>query len=671
MASNLIFLFPELFIDGSLTSSHTYSTSRPLKNLWSGGRGDIAELATAAQYTTTIRVDQGSVVPSSVCTGLAVCRAKLLRGTGVTSFVMRGLGVPFDYPAQLSGLKFWLDPKRNVTATSDTLRISAITDSSSTAAAGSQATEANRPFYSNASNASNIVKYSENFSGSLWTTVQATITTDQYIDPVSDCNLAADLLLENAMNAQHGVYMTSDTQFVAGTTYRASFYAKKRDRQWVFIEFNAPNFAASRVWFDLTNGVIGSNPSSLTASITSLNNGWYRIQAEAVATTTGKLGQVGIYSASANGTSSFIGSTLNGTYIFGAHVAESAADSTYLKTDGGIRHRGINSNRALFCERTSELAFGNPAALAITGDLSCFASIKPKWDGVASYTICDHHSLNANGWRFYVTLSAGQYYLTYQASQAGTNQIVTSTTALSTDTVYSVGFTKSGTTITFYVNGSSAGSGTATNPVAPTTNFRLGSTSVGFNGYIGDLVVYNRALSGSEITGITSYLTIYSDSSASNLIAIHDIQSRTLQGPRREDIFSAISLQAGRYFQIEFDSEKASLRRCGHIYVGAGVDLGFDPLFGRLMTQRKDSTLQKSSYYQIAMNFDGVTNSNRTLFKTSIERYSDARTLALIEVTDLSILLGARGMECEIESADFVSKVISKNMIKVTANEAI
>ena len=113
-------------------------------------------------------------------------------------------------------------------------------------------------------------------------------------------------------------------------------------------------------------------------------------------------------------------------------------------------------------------------------------------NGYTNWELVTNEVYNSSGFKIRVDGETAKLF--YRSNQAGAYQQLFSNTALTNNTWYHVAVVKSGTTITFYVNGSADGSGTVTSPAAPTSNFFI-SQSGAMDGFIDDLRVYGRALS--------------------------------------------------------------------------------------------------------------------------------------------------------------------------------
>ncbi len=119
----------------------------------------------------------------------------------------------------------------------------------------------------------NLFTYSEQMDNSDWFKNNLTITANSTTSPDGTQN--ADLLDDGtASSTQHWIYQ--GTSFSNSTAYTISFYAKYVSRKYMAV--NIYNGATSQyVVYDIQNGSVYGSTGDVTASITSVGNGWYRV----------------------------------------------------------------------------------------------------------------------------------------------------------------------------------------------------------------------------------------------------------------------------------------------------------------------------------------------------------------------------------------------------------
>jgi hypothetical protein len=181
----------------------------------------------------------------------------------------------------------------------------------------------------------NLLQYSQEFDNAYWTKSQATITANSTTAP--DGTTTAESLVEGSGTVTP-VVTRAGLPVISGQTYVLSVFAKANTRSWLRIAqgnsaFGAGDYLTVRsVYFDLTNGVVGTKGSTFTsASITSVGNGWYRCVAIGTAASSTNLGfDIGV--ASADLTGSFTGDGASNIFIWGAQLEQRSSVTAYTAT---------------------------------------------------------------------------------------------------------------------------------------------------------------------------------------------------------------------------------------------------------------------------------------------------------------------------------------------------
>jgi len=172
----------------------------------------------------------------------------------------------------------------------------------------------------------NLVTQSEYFGG--WDVYRGSLTANDATSPEGVDN--AYRYEENSDTGQHFVRKT--ISMTSSTTYTASAFVKADEITSVKLgSSNTGNWNASAT-FNLSNGTVSFG----SGIIENYGNGWYRCIVTAACTTTATIG-VEIT------TSSGVGSSGDGLYIYGAMVEAGSYVSSYIPTYGAVVTRGADA----------------------------------------------------------------------------------------------------------------------------------------------------------------------------------------------------------------------------------------------------------------------------------------------------------------------------------------
>jgi hypothetical protein len=183
----------------------------------------------------------------------------------------------------------------------------------------------------------NLVSYSESFSNQ--TINNSTLTEGAAVGP--DGTLNANLLVPTSTGATgRSVNLDDgdDISHTSGNNYAFSIYAKSAGYnylQWVGLAY----FGSTYCNFDLSNGTVGNKSGSVTGSVESVGNGWYRLTVVAPATTTNNTASKGqwqiVESLTSGRATGFTGNDYSGVLLTMAQCELSSFSSSYIKSDSG------------------------------------------------------------------------------------------------------------------------------------------------------------------------------------------------------------------------------------------------------------------------------------------------------------------------------------------------
>lgn len=165
----------------------------------------------------------------------------------------------------------------------------------------------------------NLLQYSEQFDNANYTKDNVSILANVTTAP--NGTLTADKMVENTVTGSHRIYQTG----LSGSSgsYTLSCYAKQAERY----EFRLSIFDGGilkTAFFNLQDGTIIST-TNVTATITNVDNGWYRCTITGVASPFVSQAQIAILNTIGDGTS--------GLFIWGAQLVEGTDALPYLKTE--------------------------------------------------------------------------------------------------------------------------------------------------------------------------------------------------------------------------------------------------------------------------------------------------------------------------------------------------
>jgi hypothetical protein len=159
-----------------------------------------------------------------------------------------------------------------------------------------------------------------------WFKQNLTITANATTSPDGTQN--ADLLDDGtASGSQHWIYQ--GPSFSNSIAYTISFYAKYVSRKYMAI--NIFNGSTSQyVTYDIQNGSVFGSTGDVTASITSVGNGWYRVVYTRTMAASGSP-NFRIALADDTGSVTYTGSNKQ-VYMWGAQLEESSYPTSYIPT---------------------------------------------------------------------------------------------------------------------------------------------------------------------------------------------------------------------------------------------------------------------------------------------------------------------------------------------------
>ena len=206
----------------------------------------------------------------------------------------------------------------------------------------------------------NLITYSEDFTQSVWTKNNVTISANSTISPYGA--LTASTLENGTGNKRLQFTLTTTTS----STYNVFVFFKAKDTsaEGSIIAYNSSFTPLSYAEYNVQNGTIGT--SSGTSSMENYGNGWYRCRLEFTATTTTSYirFRVGNY---------LTGDDNKDIFIFGSQVELGSYATSYIPTSGSTATRSADvcnsSGTASEFNDSEGVLFTEVSALANSGGL--------------------------------------------------------------------------------------------------------------------------------------------------------------------------------------------------------------------------------------------------------------------------------------------------------------
>ena len=352
----------------------------------------------------------------------------------------------------------------------------------------------------------NNYTYSSDFTQTYWLKQNGvTVSSNQTKSPEDVVN-ADKLISANATSEQY--LNNTSISTTSGDDVTISCFVKKLDYDYFHIRFTATGgvWVAASVWYNISDGTVGTVEAGITAKIENYGNGWYRCSATRTATGTGS-GRVRLQLASSDNTANVVGDGTKGTFIYGAQWEVGSYPTSYIPTSGSTVTRNVelcdnagqrgvfnNEEGTMYVEFT-ELGFTNPNQTSI---------------GVSQDSSSNNRLLLFRG---------GGANWAFQVRAASVNVVsntIFTMTSPTTETLNNkfvkVAIRYKSGEITAFVNGSQ----TFTNSSTFTFNGELdkfgfipydGSTGNNFYGRVKDIKVFRRTLTDSEMAELTNNIT--------------------------------------------------------------------------------------------------------------------------------------------------------------------
>jgi hypothetical protein len=159
----------------------------------------------------------------------------------------------------------------------------------------------------------NLIDYSNDYTQTVWTDTNITITANSIQNPL-DIRVNCQKLLETVSNGTHGV--SQSVAFIPNFAYQFSFYIRPIGRNYAYLSVNDGG-ATWTGFFNISTGVIGTASAGCQIATQALPNGFYLCSMTFTSAATAGSGSISIQTSPDGVTTSFAGSTSAGIYLWG------------------------------------------------------------------------------------------------------------------------------------------------------------------------------------------------------------------------------------------------------------------------------------------------------------------------------------------------------------------
>jgi hypothetical protein len=227
---------------------------------------------------------------------------------------------------------------------------------------------------------SNLLNFSEQFENEYWTKNSCTIVPNLITAP--DGTITADKIVSNSITAR--ISVSRVFTITANTRNTFSLYAKAAEWSRICIFHDSANiseggFKGNGVIVDLLTG-ISTSPS--TTTVTSVGNGWYRIETFATYLTTAHSVAVVPFNPGNANVNAVVGDGVSGIYIWGAQFEVGSVATAYnpvriaSSSISNISHSiNINTNSENFINTGYNIYSGSLTANTVLTPLNTTSSV--------------------------------------------------------------------------------------------------------------------------------------------------------------------------------------------------------------------------------------------------------------------------------------------------------
>ncbi|MDB9965838.1 LamG domain-containing protein [Planktomarina temperata] len=164
----------------------------------------------------------------------------------------------------------------------------------------------------------NLLSYSQEFSNSFWANKGNTYSVTENATAPDGTTTASTWVANSTVQTETWIGFNNSNVVKSGETYTFSVYAKPSGFNWIVM--NIGGSGSHYTYFDIANGSVGTVVGpSVTTSITSVGNGWYRCAITRTHSGSTFYG-LQIYMADGDGDSTTTGNNADGVLLWGAQL---------------------------------------------------------------------------------------------------------------------------------------------------------------------------------------------------------------------------------------------------------------------------------------------------------------------------------------------------------------
>lgn len=352
----------------------------------------------------------------------------------------------------------------------------------------------------------NLLTYTEDFTNSAWTKDRVSVSANATIAP--DGTTTADKVIDTLGGAN--TYRTYNSLTLSAIGYTQTFYAKAAEYSWCYVRIGT----ASRAWFNISDGTVGTVDAGLTASITSVGGGWYRISCTISTATAGAgFGLIGL--ANANGAEVYTPTTGGmGIYVWGAQLEVGSTATAYQRvvSQYDITEAGVQTCYYVQADGVDD-AYVTPTITPNTDKVQVFAGVRKLSDAARGIFAEFSASIALNNGGFALTApDAASATSAFESKGTVLSSAVASGLTAPITSVFSAVGDIAADTATLRRNGvqvatSATDQGTGNFIAYPAYIYGRGGTSFPFNGLdFGHAVRFGPNLSAATISRVESLI---------------------------------------------------------------------------------------------------------------------------------------------------------------------